>query len=513
MQSMNADRNIRVADKIARLLGMLSIFLLLLLLVRFGLSVNSPIILALAVFFFSIPSLHKAGYCNVGRILLCIVPVIITILAALLAKIFSTSFTDILYYDSRFVLLLLTIVPCLVFDTREKLPLFSSLAVILLSLVLFDPLHELFGVGYFQRGFNGTSYYFINYFVVACFFGISAGALSQKRTIEETDQQNFMIKEELARKNTELIAALNQLEERHSETLSQNEEILAQQDKLLASRAEILGAHQLIEKQKSALEQQVTHINADLRDVNEELVKQNNVLRQFSYTISHNLRGPIARLIGLAYLAEKSPDDTVTIVPHIRTSASELDRVIRDLNQIIDFQNAINQTRRNVDFAEEWEEVKAILHISKDIEAINFKVDFSVSSVISVKPMINSILYNLVSNCLKYKSPERPLSVILRTYQVDNNAVIEVTDNGLGIDLDLFKGDIFKMYKRFHNHVEGKGLGLYLVKLQAEALNGKAEVESQPGEGTTFRIHIRSELPPELFKYLSGRETDYDQQA
>jgi signal transduction histidine kinase len=72
--------------------------------------------------------------------------------------------------------------------------------------------------------------------------------------------------------------------------------------------------------------------------------------------------------------------------------------------------------------------------------------------------------------------------------------VIDVSDNGLGIDLGKFRSDLFKLYKRFHTHIEGKGLGLYLVKQQVEKMNGRIEVDSLPGEWTRFSVFIKETI-------------------
>lgn len=91
--------------------------------------------------------------------------------------------------------------------------------------------------------------------------------------------------------------------------------------------------------------------------------------------------------------------------------------------------------------------------------------------------MLQSILYNLLSNAIKYRSPDRNLKVIATSQCLNGNAILEITDNGLGFDTQLHKDKMFKLYTRFHTHVEGRGLGLYLIKAQVEVLHGKIEVE------------------------------------
>jgi len=100
--------------------------------------------------------------------------------------------------------------------------------------------------------------------------------------------------------------------------------------------------------------------------------------------------------------------------------------------------------------------------------------------VYAIKAYVNSILYNLISNAIKYKNPDRKLVVTIRSYQDDDLLYLEVEDNGIGIDLENHQHKIFGIYKRFHATIEGKGLGLHIVKLQVEAMGGKIEVSSRP---------------------------------
>jgi hypothetical protein len=94
----------------------------------------------------------------------------------------------------------------------------------------------------------------------------------------------------------------------------------------------------------------------------------------------------------------------------------------------------------------------------------------------------------LISNGIKYRSPQRPLKMKIRTTKGKGTIALEVSDNGLGMNLDQFSRSIFGLYKRFHTHTDGKGLGLYLVKLQIESLGGKIEVASELNVGTTFKV-------------------------
>jgi signal transduction histidine kinase len=128
----------------------------------------------------------------------------------------------------------------------------------------------------------------------------------------------------------------------------------------------------------------------------------------------------------------------------------------------------------------------------KDAEA-SISADFSkADSVVGISSYMESIFYNLISNAIKYKHPGRKPVITLESQMLDEYVQIDIGDNGLGIDLDAHKETLFGLYKRLHFHVDGRGLGLYLVKTQLTALGGKIDVKSKEGEGTIFTLWIRN---------------------
>src|SRR5690606_24843048 len=120
----------------------------------------------------------------------------------------------------------------------------------------------------------------------------------------------------------------------------------------------------------------------------------------------------------------------------------------------------------------------------------NVQVDFQVKNLLYARKNLRSIIYNLVSNALKYRKPDQAPEVHISTYMEDDYVVLRVQDNGLGIK----KGQeqkLFNMFKRLHNHVEGTGIGLYIVKRIIENNGGRIELESELGQGTTFRVYFK----------------------
>ena len=106
---------------------------------------------------------------------------------------------------------------------------------------------------------------------------------------------------------------------------------------------------------------------------------------------------------------------------------------------------------------------------------------------------MDSLLFNFISNALKYKRDHIIPEITLSAEQSDKFIKIEIEDNGLGINLDLHKDKIFGLYKTFHNHKEAKGLGLYITKNQIEAMHGKVKVKSKINKGTIFSIYLKYE--------------------
>jgi len=175
----------------------------------------------------------------------------------------------------------------------------------------------------------------------------------------------------------------------------------------------------------------------------------------------------------------------------IQKSGRELDEVLKDLNQIIDLRNDLYRVREKIHFSEEWQ--KTIFILQEQIRpGYRIQTNFEQGpTIFSIRAMIQSILYNLVSNAIKYRNPERELHIdITTTRQSDQSIILKVSDNGLGINLESQKENVFKLYRRFHSHVDGKGLGLYLVKTQIDTLGGTINIESEINRGTTFIVTL-----------------------
>ncbi|MGM0581462.1 MAG: 7TM diverse intracellular signaling domain-containing protein [Bacteroidota bacterium] len=316
---------------------------------------------------------------------------------------------------------------------------------------------------------------------------------AQKNAMEIMAKSQKMVQgqnEELERK---VALRTAELEQKQEEILTQNEE-LNSKNLSLTEAQEIIGAqNQKLKEYTDDLEDQVAERTRDLQATNTELAQNVQKLEQYAFMTAHNLRAPVARLLGLTHLLEISPEseksDWINILAKIKEEGDSLDAVIKDMNTILELRKEGEQSKERVFLDEKIEQVKRILKNS--IELTGAKISFDNSAFNEIKSIptyIESIFYNLISNAIKYRSDKRPIEINILTQKNRDKSIITFKDNGVGIDLKKNKDQIFGMYKRFHTHVEGKGLGLYLVKSQVDILGGDIEIESEIGKGTTFTL-------------------------
>lgn len=235
------------------------------------------------------------------------------------------------------------------------------------------------------------------------------------------------------------------------------------------------------------------HDITEVRSAHLELNRRLNDMMQFNYIVSHNLRSPVASILGLAELLNRpdnSPSEVKDITEHILSAAQRLDETIKDINTILDTQTSVNEHKALLSLDELLAKIFDSLQVQIDQAKCTFKLDIPEDSneIYTVKSYLESILYNLINNALKYRSEKRDLIIDIAAVKAGKTLRLSLSDNGIGIDMSKHKDDIFSLYKRFSNHIEGKGLGLYMTKMQVEILGGKIEVESTPDVGTTFTI-------------------------
>lgn len=230
-----------------------------------------------------------------------------------------------------------------------------------------------------------------------------------------------------------------------------------------------------------------------------DLIQHNNDLEQFTYIVSHNLRAPVANILGLIDILknhdeELDKDTKKEVVDRVYTSIKNIDTIIKDLNQILQARKTVDGRKELVDLENLLVAVKTSVKNSTSNETITFEHDFSaVESMFTTRSYLYSIFYNLISNSIKYRNPDVPAVISIKSQKANNRIELRFKDNGKGIDLDKNGQSIFGLYKRFDNSVEGKGMGLYIVKTQVTTLGGTIQIESQLGTGTEFILSFPRE--------------------
>lgn len=495
----NLRQLIYITNILSLILSGLTFILFFILFQFFGWITTHRYIISVAIIFIAIILVNRKNW-NIGRMLFCLAPIWMTIFITLYGKSINHTQSYIAFFDSRLILLATTILPAIVFKLSERSKITVCLASTFIFLIFYDPIHNAFGLGYYQMGFTAPSYYYINYITLISYFVLLFGILVIKSITERAERSATLLIIEKDEINKQLSNKNVQLLRMNAESEAQNEELLQQQEELSANREQLQDASKLVMEQQEKLidtnvrlEALVEEKNQNLIHINEELVKHNNELRQFSYTVSHNLRGPVARLLGLTYLIKGSKEEAERnqILNFIEQSTIDLDSVLKDLSHIIDIRNELYHVREKIILNDEWDKVKNILEENIKSEFIIHANFTEAPFVFGIRAMLHSILYNLLSNAIKYRAPDRSLIVeISSRINAQNEIILEINDNGLGIDLTSQQQNVFKLYKRFHTHVAGKGIGLFLVKTQVEALNGNIEVESQLNVGSTFKISL-----------------------
>lgn len=221
-----------------------------------------------------------------------------------------------------------------------------------------------------------------------------------------------------------------------------------------------------------------------------DLMQRNKDLEQFAYIVSHNLRMPVANITGLSNLlhdADHTDHDKERILKALSTSVQNLDKVILDLNHILQVNNDLNEAKETVSLPLLVKQIRQ----SIDAKQVIIKCDFKpVNKLITIKSYLHSIFQNLIVNSIKFKRAGIDPMININSSVVDGHAIIIFKDNGKGIDLHKHGEHIFGIYKRFDQSVEGKGLGLFMVKMQVERLGGTITVQSQLNVGTEYTIKL-----------------------
>lgn len=251
--------------------------------------------------------------------------------------------------------------------------------------------------------------------------------------------------------------------------------------------ARIIGTHTDITEQKQQEQR--------LRETLDMVGGQNNRLLNFAYIVSHNLRTHASNfkmLMDVLTDPVTNEAEKQELSNHLAKVSEQLNETIANLNEVVSIQTNLNIQTAEINLLNYVN--RAIALLANDIKRLDVHIENHIppDCTLTYSPAyLESIIFNLISNAIKYRSVTAPPKIMLTYFKnnVDGQGFI-VADNGIGIDLKKHGSDLFGMYKTFNGNRDAKGMGLFITKNQVEALGGKIEVESELGKGTSFKVFL-----------------------
>lgn len=252
------------------------------------------------------------------------------------------------------------------------------------------------------------------------------------------------------------------------------------------------------EKLIYAIAKNVTH----LKNLEEErnllltnLTSVNDQLKQFTYTTSHDLRSPVNNLIslfGLLDLSKIEDPETLEYIDMLKMSAFKLKNTLNEYVDHLSKEEKINVKVEKLSLKDTLQitldSIKTLIANSK----ANLKIDFSEAGEVKFNSAyLQSIFLNLITNSIKYSNLETYPVISITSKKLKDCTQLIFTDNGIGFEMKDVKGKIFGLHQKFHNHIDSKGIGLYLVQKHMTSLGGTIKVESQVNKGTTFTLTFK----------------------
>ena len=254
---------------------------------------------------------------------------------------------------------------------------------------------------------------------------------------------------------------------------------------------------------RKALEDEINRKNADLEATKTNLINKINQLEGLSHIIAHNLRGPAAniKMLSGALLADHkggehaahsfaglfTDDEALEL---IKESSETLMGSLATLMEITEIKLNKEIPHNDCDIKGLVDDVTTHLYSTIFEKHAVVKLDLGVPKVSYPKAYLENILYNFISNALKYSRPDVPPEIVISTFNKNGRVVISVKDNGLGIDMEKYGDKVFKLNEVFHRGYDSKGVGLYITKTQVESLGGTIEVKSRVNVGSEFIVNI-----------------------
>ncbi|WP_281299263.1 sensor histidine kinase [Flavobacterium limnophilum] len=224
------------------------------------------------------------------------------------------------------------------------------------------------------------------------------------------------------------------------------------------------------------------------------VTEQNKRLLNFSYIVSHNLRSHTSNIESIISLIEsaESEEERSEMMRLLKSVSNSLDETMKHLNEVVNINTNINLVIKPLNLNKYIGKAKEVLSEQILSNEVTIITNVPYDAMINYNSAyLESILYNLISNAIRYRHPQRKPIITLNLHKQNDKYVIEVSDNGIGIDLVRNADKIFGMYKTFSNNSDSRGIGLFITKNQVDAMGGTITVDSTPNVGSTFKIYTK----------------------
>ena len=499
----------------------------------------------LILYLASIPLLNKAGFISFTRRSLCIIMPVSLIFIVPYDQLTNPELRDIAYFTvPRFTILAMLVLPATLLDYQKKLKMVAGLGIILLCLLFLEEIQGLVVDTLDHEEFRNRKLLLIKFASVSAFIFLTSGFLFFRRVnqrferrisrlldkektantdlhaankkLEESNQKISYLLKELKETNNNLVESKAELEEAYEElqsiellTRERALEIEKQKEQIEESNRAILEKNQLLadaqrkiaetneelKASNSSLEEMVSERTARLRRTNENLIQANQELDLFIYRASHDLRGPIASILGLTKIAkiEEQRNAQMSYLEMLEKTADNANEVLSKLLLV----NIVNQAAEHLEI--DFDAIIKNLRRIFNKRLLELDIDFQVVvkeglQLVSDANLLLIICERLIENAIDFRCNrlnERPF-LKLQITGSGSRVVFEFRDNGIGIASNFYQR-IFGMFFRASERSQGNGLGLYIAKKAAEKLGGEITFESQIDSGSSFRLILPNE--------------------
>ncbi len=224
------------------------------------------------------------------------------------------------------------------------------------------------------------------------------------------------------------------------------------------------------------------------------VMEQNRRLLNFSYIVSHNLRSHSSNIQSILNLYEiaESEDEKLKYVDMLSRVAFSLNQTLMDLNDVVSIHSNLDLVEEPVSVLKYVNQTLDLLKVEIDKKGATFNVDVPEEMVVDFNSAyMESVLLNFLTNTLRYSNHSKRLEVSITGKIEDSKWMLEIEDNGIGIDLERNRDKLFGLYKTFTKRSNSRGVGLFITKNQIDAMGGKIAVESEVGKGSIFKVYFK----------------------